>query len=102
MSVSIMDELVKSSPLQMPQADVHSSPFLRHVHLMVIHPDSQSQRNNSINLDGAGGKSVITGNSWPSLSFQPHSSGSRLVFSSKHLFGERLLNCGNVMLLTLV
>ena len=96
MSVSITGEFVQSSPLQMPQADVHSSPFLRHVHLMVLHPDLQSQRNTSINLDGAGGRSVVTGNSCPSLSFQPHSSGSRL------LFGERLLNCGNVLLLTLV
>ena len=44
-----MGEFVQSSPLQMPQADVHSSPFSLHVHLMVLHPDLQS-----INLDGAG------------------------------------------------
>ena len=78
MSVCITGEFVQSSPLQMSQGDVHSSPFLRHVHFMVIHPDSQSQRNISINLDGAGGRSVVTGNSCPSLSFQP--SGSKLVF----------------------
>ena len=75
MLVSIMGEFV-----QMPQANLHSSPFLRHVHLVVLHPDLQSQRNNSMNLDGAGGRSIVTGNSCPSLSFQPHSSGSRLVF----------------------
>ena len=86
----------------MPQADVHSSPFLRHVHLMVLHPDSQSQRNNSINLDGAGGRSVATGNNGHHFLSSPIPVALDWYFPSKHLFGEKLLSCGNVLLLTLV
>ena len=67
-------EFVQLDPLHWLQACEYSKLCLRHEHRMVLHPDLKLHLTMCRRLSGAGDKSVITENTWPSFIRHPHSS----------------------------
>jgi len=65
------EEFVQLEPLHWPQAGEHSRLCLRQEHRIVLHPDAQLHLTICSRLSGAGGISVITGITCPSLTYLP-------------------------------
>ena len=94
-------ELVQPDPLQLPQVGEHFTQCFLHVHLILLQSVWQLHLIIFRSSSEAGGKSVSTGISFPSLFFHPHSRGlilSLLCFSTPNKLG----GCGILQQLKLV
>ena len=66
-----VSEFVQADPLQLPQAGEHLKLCFLHMHLILLQSVRQLHLIIFRSSSGAGGKSVSTGTSFPSLLFHP-------------------------------